>query len=428
MKRLIAACGDAGILVVPEIESFGHTGYIYRHKRYAHLADSRADAGHFSGINPLHRETRAIMRDLVFETAEMFPGPYIHVGLDEVRFGNNPQVKRALRKKELWQIFADYTEFMRETVIQSGKTMMMWGDHLLSEPRIADRISKDIIICNWHYMAEVHAGKYDPLVGRGFKVVACPASNSSGDMIAPNADKLVNLQRTAWLAQHLGCIGYLNTIWCPQRMLCRVEQAAAAVAGAWANDPQSDPRTAMTRFVRGQYGLAGPSAAAGAILGVITDMPRYPVLAAMMNCGLVEEPATSDAETGRALALAKKIERHKAALVRCRAGVKWNRREYDGWLLACDLLLWATRVCTGRAIARPAPPVRALLAEGKALLNRVVADWNSGRYADDEAREAPGLWRDALVPNLRRGLGRLAALNNRGTNRKGQLARAKGAR
>ena len=53
---------------------------------------------------------------------------------------------------------------------------------------------------------------------------------------------------------------------------------------------------------------------------------------------------------------------------------------------------------------------RALLAEGRSLVKRTQADWNRGRYPDDPTRDLdgkPGVWGDAIIPNLLLALSRL---------------------
>jgi hypothetical protein len=396
-----------GLMVVPEIESFGHTHYIHGRRRYRHLREPTE--GHFNAINPLHRETRAIFADLVAETAEVFDAPFIHMGLDEVNFGASRQVRRALRTRQKWEIFAEHVRRMHRLVTAAGRRMMMWGDHLLHEPRIAEAVPRDIVICDWHYRADVEPATVRFFTKRGFEVVCCPASNRSGDMILPNATTRINLQRFARIAHGGGrrVIGLMNTVWCPQRMLCGIEQFAMALGGAWFADPAADPRQVVRRFAAEQFGLTRPAAVAGAILDLSALMPLRPALRRLMDSQDAPALPLTALEYDQAAEWAARADKLEAVFQRHRKAVRANRTEYGNFTLACRLLRWAARIAVARADGTLR---RSQRSEGRRLLAACVRDWNRGRYADDPKRDLggrPGRWLDALIPNLHLAIRRL---------------------
>lgn len=425
VRQWVRDAADAGVTIIPELESFGHTEFIHGLKKYAALREPTT--GYFNALNPLARQSRAILRDLVLETADVFDPPFIHAGLDEVNFGASSQVRRALKTRRLWELFADHVNFMHELITATGKRMMMWGDHILHEPRIADRIPKDIVICDWHYQADVKRETVELFVRRGFDTIACPASNRSGDMILPNATTQINLQRFARIAHDVSragtagspvpgkgqVLGLMNTVWCPQRMLCGVEQFAMALGGAWFNDPAADPTAVVAEFLASQYGLSRPTGPAEALLRLSAINPGRNVLRRLLN----SEQATTDAITTREAEQARELFEQAVRLGDLFIGqarlVKRNREEFGNYALAAELLAWAAMVGIIRAEAAPSAPGlrRTLLAEGRRLLRRCQADWNRGRYADDPKRDldgTPGRWPDALIPNLHLALARLS--------------------
>ncbi|MDD4892047.1 MAG: family 20 glycosylhydrolase [Phycisphaerae bacterium] len=420
MRRWVATAAAAGLDVIPELESFGHTAFIHGRKKYASLREPTQ--GIFNAINPLARETRAILRDLVEETAGVFRSPYIHAGLDEVNFGGSSQVLKALKRRKSWELFADHVNLMHDLITGAGRKMMMWGDHLLHEPEIAGRISTDIVICDWHYQADVQPTTVEFFTSRGFQVIVSPASNRSGDMVMPNATTQINLQRFSRIAHDVAAkpkgrgrvIGLMNTVWCPMRMLCGIEQFAMALGGAWFSDPAAEPVAAVARFVRSQFGVKKADDVAAAILRLSAVMPGRVVLRRMMDSeALPAGPITAceAANAGKlfeeAVALGERIATRGGEVTR-------NAAEYENLELASELLAWAALVAISRLSTNGsrAKLRRALLSEGRRLLKRCQADWNRGRYANDPMRDLdgqPGRWPDALIPNLHLALSRLGS-------------------
>ncbi len=411
MRTWVRQAARAGLSVIPEIESFGHTGYIHGRRKYAALREPTS--GHFNAINPLARQTKAILRDLVQETAEVFDSPFIHAGLDEVNFGASAAVRRALRQKESWQIFADHVDLMRRLIESTGRRMMMWGDHLLHEPKLADAVSRDIIICDWHYQADVSSATVEFFTKRGFEVVCCPASNRSGDMVLPNATTQINLQRFARIAHQGGrrVVGLMNTVWCPHRMLCGIEQFAMALGGAWFSDPSADPVETVARFQADQYGLPRAERTAKAVLALSAATPHRNVLRRLLD----SEPLPAGPLTAREAEQAGDLFEQAMKLGTLFSGhlsrTRRNGREFANYFLAAELLAWSALAGLARTPRMgPGMTRRSLLSEGRRLLKRCQSDWNRGRHADDPKRDLngrPERWTDALIPNLHLALARL---------------------
>jgi hypothetical protein len=405
LRAWLARCASNGLTVVPEIESFGHTAYIHGRREYRHLAEP-AGKQMFNALNPLHRESRAILCDLIEETAELFPAsPYIHAGLDEVNFGASPQVKRALRKRQKWEIFADHVDFMHGLVARTGRRMIMWGDHLLHEPDIADRIDKSIIIADWHYLAEIKPDTVAFFTRRGFDTLCCPATNRNRDMILPGEVTQNNLQRFARFARDGGprVLGLINTIWCPQRMLCGAEQWAVALGGAWFKDPEADPLPVVTRFLETQYGLRRAGQMAATLLRFSSELPRREALRALLDSNDLPEPTATACELAKAEAIAQRADACHAVFERAGRQVRCNAAEFANYVLAAALLGWAARGVPFHAGAGAPAARRGHLREGRILLAAARADWNRGRYSDDPKRDLDshsGNWTDALIPNL----------------------------
>jgi hypothetical protein len=219
MKDFIRRAKRYNLELIPEIESLGHTKYITSLKKYKHLGEKQAGSD-FNAICPTRGESKIIISDLIKETVELFPSKYIHAGLDETSFGACPSCRKALKTKKHWEIFADYICWLNSLITSNGKKMIMWGDYLISSPKITDKIPKDITICDWEYYASVNGKSTRFLINKGFKVIVCPALVSWREktIIHPNTGNLTNIRRFASIAYKCskrGVIGIVNTIWTP---------------------------------------------------------------------------------------------------------------------------------------------------------------------------------------------------------------------
>jgi N-acetyl-beta-hexosaminidase len=151
--ELIRFASSCGVDLIPEIESFGHTGFITRSATYAHLLDATADSSSdFTGVIPVHPETLQLFAKLYAEIAEIFPSPYLHGGCDEVNWGGSALSQQALQSKSRSQIWAEYLNSLSGLAEGLGKQFIVWGDFVLhKEPEILTGLNKNIIVMDWNY-------------------------------------------------------------------------------------------------------------------------------------------------------------------------------------------------------------------------------------------------------------------------------------
>lgn len=404
VQQWLETARDHGLSIVPEIECFGHTKYIHTLPKYKHL--SVRGVGMHNAINPLHPETHAIVADLLRETAELFDSPYIHAGFDEVNLGDGSALGSEAAGKADWEVFADYVNHVHGIITGLGKRMMIWGDHLVSEPRISERISKDIIICDWQYHPDVNTSSTHALLKMGFDVICCPSSSRSGDMIMPRSNTLGNLQRFSRIAHAAGdrVLGLINTVWCPGRMLCDMERFALVLGGAWFNDPEADPLPVVSRFVTERYGVEPPDVLAEAILRLSTLMPHNSLPRRIMQTETSwkapPSPITaSEVRLMHEVALA--VEMIRSVFESLSGWVKYNEIEYRNYLLACDLIKWWDRLARVRLAYGANMQTQTAIELGEHLIRQCNTDWARRRYDDDPKRENDTYAEtDGLITNL----------------------------
>lgn len=253
MKGLIEAAAELGIEFIPEIECYGHVRFITGHPDYADLGDP--EGLHFNAIDPNNKRSREVIRDLLRDTAEIFPSSILHVGLDEVNI-------RALKKykditdDQAWKLFAKHTNWVCKEVRKLNKRPAMWGDHLWKEPRIADKVDTDVLIFDWHYDEDLNH-KLDFFTQRGYEVWACPATMCWYARIVPGRRNLLNTRyftAEAKLRRKQGVTGMVNTVWTPRRFLTGALDWPCALAGHIFTEEHED-RDFAIKYAQQTFGL-----------------------------------------------------------------------------------------------------------------------------------------------------------------------------
>jgi len=98
LHKLVEYGTARGVDLLPEVEAFGHTGYITRSPVYAHLLDRDPQgSAEFTGIIPVHPESPELFERLFREIATIFPSKYLHGGCDEVNWGGSALSRQALQ-------------------------------------------------------------------------------------------------------------------------------------------------------------------------------------------------------------------------------------------------------------------------------------------------------------------------------------------
>lgn len=185
-RELCAYAGLFGITVIPQLATMGHMEHLL-HGRYAEL---RERPGESYNICPTHPGTRPFLAGLIADAAAAFRSPFIHVGYDESHSG---ECERCRRHGPPEQLLADHLNWLNGEVRRHGARTMIYADKFISRedyPRVdaanggtsaqaraaLDRVSRDILITDWHYTAP-YGGTARALVKAGFEVQMASATN-----------------------------------------------------------------------------------------------------------------------------------------------------------------------------------------------------------------------------------------------------------
>jgi len=168
---------------------------------------------------PQHPEVNPIIFSLMDELLAAFEADAFHVGMDEVFLIGEEACPRC-KGKDKGELFALAVNDYYKHLVQGKKVeMLMWVDRTVAAEKInygeweaskngtagaIDRISKDIVICDWHYELRPAYESVPMFLEKGFRV--WPASWRKPDA----AKALIDYSRAQ---NHPRMLGHLNTTW-----------------------------------------------------------------------------------------------------------------------------------------------------------------------------------------------------------------------
>jgi hypothetical protein len=249
--------------LIPELESFGHSGYITRSAAYAHLLDREAQGpSDFTGVIPVHPETLQLFSKLYRELATIFSSIYLHGGCDEVNWGGSALSRKALETKTRAQIWAEYLNSLNQIAAGLGKQLIVWGDVVIhKEPEILGNLDKSIIIMDWNYRETSSARIREAFVkvrANGNRGIGAPGLINYKWGPRAGTEQLRNIDgyADAYLEQaDPSSLGVILTNWVPSRYLQNsIWDGFAYGAVAFNESTATAQSAAFRRFVERHYG------------------------------------------------------------------------------------------------------------------------------------------------------------------------------
>lgn len=260
--KLVAIARGMGLEVIPMFNSWGHaTACRVRHGRHVVLNQNprlaplfEPDGWTWCLTNPRTQELLRRVCDELIEFAG--PGRYFHMGCDEAY--SHGTCDRC-RQTDRVQLFADHINNLAAHIGKHGRRTLMWGDPLLERakwpsgfeangnPRLPthealDRVSRDIVIADWHY--GVTKGDVPTLPHfreQGFETIACPWNTEANIRTlarAAVANNSLGLLMTTWhrLAPSFRVLPYAAAcVWSENQAALNVKQYGALALTATAS-------------------------------------------------------------------------------------------------------------------------------------------------------------------------------------------------
>jgi GH18 family chitinase len=199
VDKLTAACKAKDITIVPQINLLGHQSsrnhpgkLLEQYPEFdetpwikfpAEYKWPNPDSLYCKSYCPLHPGVHKIVFDVVDELCDAFNAKSFHAGMDEVFYIGMDKCPRCSGKDKA-DLFANEVNLLRDHLAEKNRTLYIWGDRLIDGyttgvggwegsfnytwPAI-DKISKDVVICDWHYERPDKTAPY--FAAHGLKVI-----------------------------------------------------------------------------------------------------------------------------------------------------------------------------------------------------------------------------------------------------------------
>jgi len=215
IEDLIQYSKKYNIEIIPSIQAMGHLENVFKHKEYAHLAET----SQYYSIAPVLKESYTFLENIISDIAETFESEYINIGCDEVwDIGQGKSKQYAKRVGGDKKLFLEHIVKVKKIVNRYNKKVMMWGDMFIKYKDHFKSLPKDIIILNWHYedISVANMKKRISKIGRdNLNQMICPGV-STWTTLFPLINKAIdNIKNSviAALEYKKRIYGYMVTTW-----------------------------------------------------------------------------------------------------------------------------------------------------------------------------------------------------------------------
>ena len=400
-----------GVDLIPELESFGHTGYITRSRAYAHLLDADSkQSSEFTGIIPVHPETLQLFRRLYREIAEVFPSIYLHGGCDEVNWGGSSLSRKTLERKQRYEIWAEYLNSLDHVAESLGKQFIVWGDMVVhKEPRILERLNKSVIVMDWNYTETDPARLHNTLSkirSAGCRAIGAPALISY--RVGPRAgrDQLANIDAfaDAYLGSKEGAkdpssLGVILTNWVPSRYIQNsIWDGFAYAAVAFNEGTGAARKSAFHRFVKRHYGADWSDGWNEVFRLIYQNAPQVHEEGTPAEAVPLRVPWSNDEQLSAVTKISSSVSNPftqiRNLLEKLEKMVSKNVADFRAFSLSLRYLehtFWRDWVIRNAHLAREQtdPLMKDLAERDRALAEALSKDWDQGRFADSAGKLQP---------------------------------------
>jgi hypothetical protein len=212
---LVAYARSYHITIVPEQEAFGHLRNALTWEQYQPLAETP----HGAVLAPGQPGSLALIKQEFSELANLYPGPFLHIGADETVDLGVGQTKADVDARGLAPVYLDFMQQIVTTLKPLNRRLLFWGDIAMDAPALVKALPQSFkdstIAIAWQYNPEPKgfARFLTPFTNAGFETWVSPSVNNFRKVYPDNNLALYNIQQFTRDGQKLGSTGQLNTIW-----------------------------------------------------------------------------------------------------------------------------------------------------------------------------------------------------------------------
>lgn len=211
VEELVRYAKQYHITIIPEQEAFGHLYRVLAYDKYLDLGESP----HGDVLAPGEPGSLQLIKSWFGEIAQIFPGPYVHIGADETFGLGRGKTKDEVQKRGLGAVYVDFLMSIANELARLHKKILFWGDVAMNDPEQVRRLPKDLIAVPWWYDPEPNGyDKYiKPFTDAGLETWVAPGVDSWLKVYPNNDVALRNIQGFIRDGQRMGAKGAITTMW-----------------------------------------------------------------------------------------------------------------------------------------------------------------------------------------------------------------------
>ena len=239
VHRLVEACKQNNIRLIPQVNLLGHQSWAGKTenllKIYPQFDETphvqmpaayiwpNPDSLYCKSYCPLHPDLHAIVFDLVDEICNVFESTAFHAGMDEVFYIGNAKCPRCAGKDKAI-LFATEVNTLRNHLALKKRSLWIWGDRLIDgkttgigewegsfndTQSAVNLVSKDVVICDWHYDKAEQTAVY--FANKGFNVITSTWRNPAVAIV--QTQDMIKFRQSAKPNIRKHFLGMMQTIW-----------------------------------------------------------------------------------------------------------------------------------------------------------------------------------------------------------------------
>nr|MBD3620778.1 family 20 glycosylhydrolase [Sunxiuqinia sp.] len=239
VKRLVDVCQKHSIRLIPQINLLGHQSWAsdlgnflkvypqFDETPHVEMPENyewpNNDGLYCKSYCPLHPGVHGVVFDLMDEVCDVFETDAFHAGMDEVFYIGDDQCPRCSGRDKA-ELFAGEVNKIQNHLAQNNRQLWIWGDRLLdgkttgmgmweasmnNTHRAIDLISKDVVICDWHYERPDKSAVYFAM--KGLNVLTCPWRNPANAVLQTR--DMFDFRASATPEMKVRYQGMMQTVW-----------------------------------------------------------------------------------------------------------------------------------------------------------------------------------------------------------------------
>lgn len=219
-KQLEKYCDEHYIDLVPNQNGLGHMTEWLEKDEFKDLAEAPEGIHLWGSHRPASTLNVSDPRSLELVSKmyeDMLPhsnSKYFHMDFDEpFELGLNKNKERCLEiGKE--NLYLEFVHKVNDIIKKYNKTPLIWGDVLINNNNVLDKIPKNMIFVDWGYDAQYPFEKnLKKLKEANIKFMAAPGSTTWCSLLGRTSDYLENIGAAIWHTYELGGEGVILTDW-----------------------------------------------------------------------------------------------------------------------------------------------------------------------------------------------------------------------